>query len=794
MYEEVCGISVNGAMFPSLASFEFFRRTSKSTGRVSIVYGKNGSGKSMLSRAFLKCADSEIPELIESELIDFDGNTIELSLQQRVNIFVFNEEYIEKNIRLKQEGLNTIIMFGEQGDLETKIQLAEKVLSESSEEYEKQELECKKYEENTNITSPGYHMSQIKSLLQGDGNWAGRERLIKGKRQNSPVNDRVINEIVILSPEGTEIEVQTEYNKQFLELQKLLDGAERITLKVTQVSSTVDEKKIFALLSEKIEKPVLSERDQCIMEFVLQGQQRHFEDVKSTFSNLMTGMCPYCLQPISDEYKTGLIDSIQKVLSKTVGEHIDKLQKVKIRDVEISLDEYNSLEASQIKKCQNLLQSVKMVIRKYNELIDNKIANTYIPIEAESMELVSFIQALNSELEALEKQRLEYNSKFDQIENIRSKLVELNMKLAYFSVIEHHNQINKLNIEWDKEKENLQTIYETIDSKQTELTILIQQKKSVKIAVDYINRGLQYVFFSKKRLEIKVVGDSYTLLSNEKSVKPSNISCGERNIIALCYFFTEIMSNLNVTAIHTNEVFLVIDDPISSFDLENKVGILSYLKSQLLRVLLGNMNSKVIMMSHDLGSIYDMQKAFNEIKAAANRKFTKNVTDYTLVELNNMSLIDFPYKSRNEYNQLLKLIYDYSSGSGNFDSNDLIIGNVMRRALEAFSTFEYRKGIDEVSCDQDILASMGNQKYSDYFENLMYRLVLNGESHSEERIKSLNDLNFFNTISEVEKMRTAKDVLCLINVLNPQHIDAHFRDMPDSISTINGWCQYILLE
>ncbi|KNZ42444.1 hypothetical protein [Acetobacterium bakii] len=141
-----------------------------------------------------------------------------------------------------------------------------------------------------------------------------------------------------------------------------------------------------------------------------------------------------------------------------------------------------------------------------------------------------------------------------------------------------------------------------------------------------------------------------------------------------------------------------------------------------------------------------------------------------------------------EYNQLIKLIYDYSSGSSNFVSNDLIIGNVVRRTLEAFSTFEFRKGINEVSCNQDILAPMGNQKYSDYFENLMYRLVLNGE-----RIKSKNELNFFNTISEVEKIRTDKDVLCLINVLNPQHMDAYFRVIPDAISTVNGQCKYILL-
>lgn len=46
---------------------------------------------------------------------------------------------------------------------------------------------------------------------------------------------------------------------------------------------------------------------------------------------------------------------------------------------------------------------------------------------------------------------------------------------------------------------------------------------------------------------------------------------------------------------YTKEALVVIDDPVSSFDLENKVGILSYLKSQLLKVLSGNKSSRVIL-------------------------------------------------------------------------------------------------------------------------------------------------------------------------------------------------------
>ena len=122
----------------------------------------------------------------------------------------------------------------------------------------------------------------------------------------------------------------------------------------------------------------------------------------------------------------------------------------------------------------------------------------------------------------------------------------------------------------------------------------------------------------------------------------------------------------------------------------------------------------------------------------------------------------------------------------------------MRRMLEAFATFEYRKGIDEISCDQTILSIITEEK-RDYFENLMYRLILNGESHLEERTKSLTDNNFFATITAEEKKRTAKDVLCLMYLLNSNHIKAQFYAMKDDIGVdviedIKKWLNAIAIS
>ena len=110
----------------------------------------------------------------------------------------------------------------------------------------------------------------------------------------------------------------------------------------------------------------------------------------------------------------------------------------------------------------------------------------------------------------------------------------------------------------------------------------------------------------------------------------------------------------------------------------------------------------------------------------------------------------------------------------------------MRQALEAFATFEYKKGIAEISTDETILSGMCNEHKS-YFKNLMYRIVLNNGSHREEQEQSLK-INFLSVISESEKRRTAREIISFIYLLNKRHMLAHLGDVS---KTVEIWCEEI---
>lgn len=335
--------------------------------------------------------------------------------------------------------------------------------------------------------------------------------------------------------------------------------------------------------------------------------------------------------------------------------------------------------------------------------------------------------------------------------------------------------------------EKLSKKQKALKDAQEALRNLEQQKSNIGLAINNINNALDYVFFSQGRLSIELKNDKYYLKSNGKNVKPKNVSLGERNIIALCYFFTQILANQEITRLYQNEAFIVVDDPISSFDFENKVGIASFLRLQVNRIINGNPKSKVLILSHDLETVFNLRKAMDEICQSTKGIAGTTPSSYIVLELNNLLLKQL-IKSHNEYSALIKKVYHYANGDSNNDS--ATIGNIMRRVLEAFSTFNYQKNIEKVSCDKNVLTAL--DKHSTYFENLMYRLVLHGESHYEEQVYSIHDgNNFYEFISETEKQKTAKNVLCFMYLLNPHHMIAYLQEESNSINNIKLWVKDI---
>ncbi|HEW2269055.1 TPA: ATP-binding protein, partial [Streptococcus pneumoniae] len=117
--------------------------------------------------------------------------------------------------------------------------------------------------------------------------------------------------------------------------------------------------------------------------------------------------------------------------------------------------------------------------------------------------------------------------------------------------------------------------------------------------------------------------------------------------------------------------------------------------------------------------------------------------------------------------------------------SESFVGNAMRKILEAYGSFNYKKGIAELTTDPLIVEKI-DKEYRTYFENLMYRLVLNGESHFKDPVKTLS-IDFFDTISDEERKKTARDLLVLLYLLDDLHVLKHLEGVSNAENRLEQW-------
>ena len=151
MIKEFKKLKIKGGIFQEETILDLFIRNSNVYPNISIIYGKNGSGKTTIADAFRNITGVDKGRIEISEFIDEYNQKVELDEEEKKLIYVFDEEFIEENIKIELEGLNTIIVMGEEKDIDDKIKEIEPKYHECCKLLQKQEEEIIKYEDKKNI-------------------------------------------------------------------------------------------------------------------------------------------------------------------------------------------------------------------------------------------------------------------------------------------------------------------------------------------------------------------------------------------------------------------------------------------------------------------------------------------------------------------------------------------------------------------------------------------------------------------------------------------------------------------
>lgn len=179
MLNDVSGIKLKGGSFENLTDLNILDpRDGNKVKRVkgAIVYGRNGAGKSTVAKALKKVILGGYTDIIDANVFDKDGTIINLSEDEKKHIFVFDEEFVDANVKLQDTGLNTIVMLGQQVELADKITDAQNELHIAKQQYIDQENIIRNVLKIEIIVSLEILQMKLKLALQGDDCWAGRDK------------------------------------------------------------------------------------------------------------------------------------------------------------------------------------------------------------------------------------------------------------------------------------------------------------------------------------------------------------------------------------------------------------------------------------------------------------------------------------------------------------------------------------------------------------------------------------------------------------------------------------------
>ncbi len=777
MFEKVKTLHFESEAFQAPSNYDIFPDSKRHT---CLIYGRNGAGKSTLAKAFRNLKGDDADGITSSSLADQAGTPLTLSEEERKSIYVFDEDYINQKIKIKGDKLESIIMLDEQVDIDDKIHELEAEKKQAEETLSKAESEYSRFTDAESTDNPNFYMTNAKNLLKH--RWAPKRKEILNLAGIPNVKEDKVSQLATSVPDSQEEQTRKEYDEKYNLLNSLRrNECHPLPVPVPGIPP-VDEKHIIALLSKKVEKPELSERDNRLVQLIFSETTERIKKTKEVFLKPEVSECPFCYQPITQDYKAHILEIIKAKLNKDVEEHIRKLESAVMQPLDIDFSVYYAADKSLCDECESHLNSLNDRIAFCNENLKQKINEISSPIFLSDIGLDNAYLLLIASIQALKEKVDQYNQGIDKETEIQRQVSDLNDAIAFYEIQKDYTL-------YLQKRNNMKTADNIVKSAENEIgrirheiETLEQKKEQITIAVDIINSHLRYIFLDKDRLEIKCQDNKYIIKSRGRSVRPDAISVGERNIIALCYFFADMFNGKEEKKQYANETMVVIDDPVSSFDIDNRIGIISFLNRQFRMLLTGNENTRIVLMSHDLQTIDDIEKVFKAISSNKWKSNTLLLENNTLIQKNNIL---------NEYQSLIDIVYDYANGTPN--GNELTIGNTMRRVTEAFTTFEYKGGIDKL-LNSEVLGTIQDDTLRDYFEGRLTNIYLHGSSHMQDRIKTMTNPGFTAQFSEQDKQNTARNIICLLYQLNKPHITAYMKNKTGSIETVKQWCEDIRTE
>lgn len=369
----------------------------------------------------------------------------------------------------------------------------------------------------------------------------------------------------------------------------------------------------------------------------------------------------------------------------------------------------------------------------------------------------------------------EHNNNIGKTNKLKKEVTDLNYQITAYYFSPTIGELKKELENEEKLQNKIKLVQRSIAKEEDELAKEKSSLQNAVVAVDQINRLLAIVYPSERLYLKHEPRQGYAPYSREKRVQAQHLSTGERNIIALCYFFVQLAEENNYQKSLNSERLIILDDPVSSFDLDNKYGVISLLTQ------VANDNSengsltKILVLTHDLEVAYALSKSF---RAIDQNSLNKTYIDGDLQDAN--------FDKLNEYKRILTQAYNYAfgdSGASPVPSND------MRRIYEAFVSFTLDSKITDASSNTHVMEFLDNNGKDGTRFAYASKHFINSGSHTSDNIRMM-DYGLFRASYMGDYSSLVKDLLLFIHNVSPLHIpsvvganDAEIRTIKNKLDT-----------
>ncbi len=722
--------------------------------KVNIVYGRNYSGKTTLSRILRSFEKGLLHKKYPDSKFELSHTGNKTLNQDNLgnnpyHIRVYNKDFVKDNLEwLMDEDDGSIKPFAIIGDknVEMKKEIKEKNDILGNEEKKKglrydlkiKKERCEKKKEE-------------KDNRENDLNEKLRRKANDEIKQNSIYSDVNYNIIDIKQdieekPEQLLTDKEIDFKKKLLN-EKAKEDTPLLPVYSPKFNSFFERSKEILLKEIKPKKSIQELlNDAVLQEWVRQGMPHHRDKRKT---------CAFCGSELPDDLWGKLDTHFSKEseeLRKQIENHLSNIQQEKnsIKElVKLNKNQFYSTISDQFDRNKTDWDAT---IKQYDSNLDELINE----LEARENDIFKtrVLRNIDDNSKTIENLHEDFNKVIDKNNNKTKTLkddqdsarkdLRLNEVAKFIKAIGYNNEllnIRKLDGEEKKlikEKEEIENQIKYIESEiENLLTQLKDERKGAKKINEYLNH-----FFGHKGLRLVPEEDDSGLkfvIKRENEVA-YNLSEGECNLVSLCYF----MAKLDDVETKDKELIIWIDDPVSSLDINHIFFVFSLIESIIAKP---NKNT-------DNSNVYKYKQLFVSTHNLDFLKYLKclskprNNTEYFIIEGSEKKsyiqlMPDHLKNYTTEFNYLFHQIYKCSSKVKNQEYGYYYnFGNNLRKFLEAYLFYKYP---DNKTTYEKVTLFFGDDKTSAILTNRIYNELSHLEEHFDRSMKPIE-------IPEIKKL------------------------------------------